>query len=203
MGKKKSWEDITVADFQRIYSLEKEGSEERLLKLIALVNGIDYNDVLEMPLSTLYSHFSDIDFLEKEPKAVLVRPSYELGGTVYKIHTKELTTAQYIDFKQMVDTYAENLPRFLTIFLIPSGCKYASGYDLDKAAQDIGGMGILDAKAVAAFFLTLYGISTRLFLRFSRRRIRRALRKATDPREKEILQAFLQAAQTSLRHTTG
>ena len=117
-----------------------------------------------------------------------MKGSYELDGTKYRVYTKEMTTAQYIDFKQMVDTYAENLPRFLTIFIIPDGHKYGDGYDLEKAAQDIGKMPITDARAVADFFLTACELSTEIFLRFSRRKMRR-MAKHAEGKEKEILMA--------------
>lgn len=207
---KTSWKDITVSDFQSIYLLEREDPEDRLLRLIALVNGITIDDVLNMPLSRLEAHFSDIDFLQAPPREVLVKGSYELEGTRYKINMRELTTAQYIDFKQMVDTYSENLARFLTIFLIPSGHRYGDGYDIEKAAQDIGTMSILDARAVAGFFLTLYGVSTHLFLRSSRRKLARMVRRTKDPKEREmyqnLLNLLLKTPQTRLKNrprTTG
>lgn len=201
--KKTSWQDLTVNDFQFIYSLEKTDPEDRLLQLIALVNGIGMDDVLNMPISKLEKHFSDIDFLQREPNLPLMKPVYELEGTKYKVYAKELTTAQYIDFKQMVDGYAENLARFLTIFLIPAGHKYGDGYDLDKAAQDIGKMSITDARAVAGFFLTVYALSTRIFLRSSTMRLKRLIRRTKDPKEKEIYRGMLMEAEKSLRHTTG
>lgn len=188
---KRSWSDISVADFQRIYALEQELPEDRLLQLIAIVNNISIDDVMEMPLSVLESHFGDIDFLQEEPRLPLVKPSYELNGTRYRINMKEMTTAQYIDFKQMVDNYSEQLPRFLTIFLVPAGHRYGDGYDIDKAEQDISSMSITDARAVAGFFLTTCGIWIRLFLRSSRRRLRKGIRRCKDPREKEILMEAL------------
>lgn len=200
--KKTSWKDITVADFQAIYLLEKEDPEDRLLRLIALVNGITIDDVLNMPLSKLQAHYSDIDFLQAAPREMLVKGSYDLAGTTYRINMREMTTAQYIDFKQMVDTYSENLARFLTIFLIPAGHRYGDGYDIDKAAQDIGTMSILDARAVAGFFLTWFGISTSLFLRSSRRRLAKLARTAEDPKEREIFQDLLNLLKNQPR-TTG
>ena len=65
---KKSWNDITVSDFQRIYELEKKGDEDKLLYLIAIVNGVDIEEVMNMPISELERHYDDIDFLAVEPK---------------------------------------------------------------------------------------------------------------------------------------
>lgn len=200
--RKKSWNDITVSDFQAIYKLESEDPEDRLLRLIALVNGIGYDDVLNMPISELERHFGDIDFLQREPRIPLMRGSYELGGTRYRVHSKEMTTAQYIDFKQMVDSYAENLARFLTIFLIPEGHRYGDGYDLDKAAQDISSMSITDARSVADFFLTACALLTAISLRSSRRQIRRRIRRARTQGERELLGRMM-AEVESLRHTIG
>lgn len=207
-SKKNNWSDITVDDFKVIYGLQREDPEDRLLRLIALVNGISYDEVLEMPLSKLEAHFSDIDFLGQEPRVPLMRPSYELGDTKYRVHAGELTTAQYIDFKQMADSYFDNLPQFLSIFLIPAGHKYADGYDLAKTYQDIGSMSITDARAVANFFLTACAISTRIFLRSSLRRARREAGRARTPKEKELMTNLAKEIKTllkstSLRPTTG
>lgn len=199
----KDWSDVTVDDFQAIYELEREDPEDRLLRLIALVNGVGMDVILNMPISRLEGHYGDIDFLQREPKSVLVRGSYLLGGVEYCLSAKEMTTAQYIDFKQMVGTYSENLARFLTIFLIPKGHRYGDGYDLEKAAQDIGGMSITDARAVCAFFLTLCGLSMKLTLRSSVRRLRRMVRKAKDSKERELLQRALREITKARQHTIG
>ena len=199
---KRSWNDITVKDFQAIYKLNKEDPEEKMLCLIALVNGLDMEDVYTMPISKLEKHFSDIDFLTREPRIPLMKPSYTLNGTKYNVHAGEMLTMQYIDFKQMLDTYYENLPRFLTIFLIPDGHKYGDGYDLGKAAQDISTMSITDARAVASFFLTAYGMLTGIFLRSSVRRLKRQARRCKDPKEKEMLMQAAEMAK-NLPHTTG
>jgi hypothetical protein len=187
---KKSWKDITIADFKVIYDLQRENPEDRLLRLVALVNEVSYEDVLEMPISKLEAHFKDIDFLGQEPKIPLMKGSYELGGTKYKVHTGELTTAMYIDFKQMAETYFDNLPQFLSIFLIPAGHKYGDGYDLVKTYQDISTMSIVDARAVASFFLTACGLSTAIFLRSSTHRINRMIKRARTQQEKETLMAL-------------
>ena len=201
---KKSWSDITVSDFQRIYEINERDDEEKFLELIALVNGVGLDVVLEMPISRLEGHFKDIEFLQMEPKIPLMKNSYVLNGTKYRVWWKELNTAQYIDFKQMADTYYKNLPQFLTIFLIPEGHRYGDGYDLQKAAQDLSTMSIVDARAVCGFFLTAYGISTRLFLRSSARRLRRMAKKAKDPKEKEALEGMLREVEKASRlRTTG
>lgn len=207
LKKKNSWGDITVADFQYIYNLEKEDPEDKLLKLIALVNGVDYEDVLDWPISTLEEHFNDIDFLGREPQSTLIKGSYELNGRIYKVNMKEMTTAQYIDFKQLAGKYYENLAQFLTVFIVPAKHRYGDGYDLDVARQDIETMPITDARAVAAFFLTRYAISMRLFLRYSIARLKRELRKAEDPKEKRIIKAAIEEAKKLVKrdrqHTTG
>ena len=198
-SKKTSWNDITVKDFQYIYDLEREDPEDKLLKLIALVNGVDYEDILDMPISKLEEHFADIDFLSREPQGTLIRGTYELNGRIYKVHTKELTTAQYIDFKQLADKYYEHLSQFLTIFIIPAKHKYGDGYDLDIARQDIESMSIVDARAVAAFFLTRFALSMRLFLRFSIAELRKRIRKSNDPKEKRILKAGIEQAKKAVK----
>lgn len=206
LKKKTSWNDITVGDFQYIYNLEKEDPEDKLLKLIALVNGVDYEDILDMPISKLEEHFEDIDFLSREPQSKLVKGTYELNGRVYKVYMKELTTAQYIDFKQLADKYYEHLAQFLTVFIIPARHRYGDGYDLDIARQDIETMSITDARAVASFFLTRYAISTRIFLRFSIAQLRKEMRRTKDPKEKRILKEGIEEAKKTikaLRHTTG
>lgn len=206
LKKKTSWNDITVGDFQYIYNLEKEDPEDKLLKLIALVNGVDYEDILDMPISKLEEHFEDIDFLSREPQSKLVKGTYELNGRVYKVYMKELTTAQYIDFKQLADKYYEHRAQFLTVFIIPARHRYGDGYDLDIARQDIETMSITDARAVASFFLTRYAISTRIFLRFSIAKLRKEMRRTKDPKEKRILKEGIEEAKKTikaLRHTTG
>jgi len=196
---KTSWKDISVGDFQRIYDLEKKGDEEKLLELIALVNGVDMDEVLNMPISKLEAHYDDIDFLGKEPKSVLIKPFYTINDTRYNVHGADMTTAQYIDFKQMVPTYSENLAQFLTVFLIPAGHKYNDGYDLEKARQDISSMSIVDARAVAAFFLTRFVLLMKLFLRSSERRARRMERKAKTEEEKEILRKLREEMERTRR----
>lgn len=185
---KKTWKDITVADFQRIFELEKRQPEDKLLNLIAIVNGISLDDVMEMPLSKLERHFSDIDFLQEEPRIPLIKGRYTLNGREYKVNAKEFNTAQYIDFKSLVVGYAEHLARFLTIFIMPADANaYGDGYDVEQVEQDISTMSIVDAKAVASFFLTEYAILMRVFLRSSSRKIKRLRKRAESPEEQKLL----------------
>ena len=111
---------------------------------------------------------------------------YTLNGREYKVNAKELTTAQYIDFKNTAVGYYEHLPQFLSIFILPAGAdNYADGYDMDQTIKDIGTMSIVDARSIAAFFLTEYSILIRIFLRYSIRKARRMARKAKTEKEKQ------------------
>lgn len=189
-GKPLDWYDIPVGMFQEIWQINKgkEDEDTKTLRLAALVNGITYNEILSKSLDETSLLVSNIAFMYQEPKLQKVRKSYVLNGKTYDATLKpsQITTAQYIDFQNILPNKDENLAQFFSIFFIPAGKQYNEGYDTEDVINDIEtSLSIEDAVSVADFFVREYRKSMRRTLLYSEAELRtlRILRQG----DKEIL----------------
>src|SRR5574344_1593799 len=78
----------------------------------------------------------------------------------------QVTGIQYIDYMNYVrqEKGNENLSKLVSVFLIPEGCKYNEGYDINEVINLIEDeMKIIDVNAIAFFlpnFLNAYMVYT-------------------------------------------
>lgn len=193
--RKYSWDGLTVGQLMRIREISKESisDEEKDFKVGALVNGIDYNEFITLPLSKTEGLMRNVSFLYTEPKAVKARRVYEVNGRKYRLHrdTVELTVAQYIDFQAISDEGFERMmPEMLAIFLIPVGHQYNDGgYDSDEVLNDMRDLSVTEALGIADFFTRKYARLTLRTLTFSEAAVK-AQRIMAKKEEKEMMRAI-------------
>ena len=182
-----SWDELPLGIYKKILNL-KPDEEDGNLKVVAILNGLTYEDILNQPLQVTKDMTSAASFLNKKPRVKLIRTKYKLGDTTYvfDVSPSKITTAQYLDINS---TPKDDLTSQLAIFLIPEGKSYNQGYDIEKVKEDIDKY--LSAQEVASI-TDFFGILSRLYLRRAARRVKRLLRKArkdgvdTTEAEKEL-----------------
>lgn len=178
MTKKKTWADISIGQFQRIYELQGRNLEEDVLafETLAVVENTTVEAIMDMPITATKEMMADIQFLYTKPRTGLIKGSYNLGGRKYRVFTNmnEFTTAQYIDFNTLNKDYDKHLAQFLSIFIIPDGKKYNNGYDIELVQADIAKyLSVEDGLTIVNFFMVLCEVSMKLMLRSFRRQLRK------------------------------
>ena len=183
-----SWKDLPLGVYKKITALDPEDTEGNL-KVVALLEGVEYNEILNAPLAEVKKKVQKLDFLKKKPKRCLVKLKYKLGNKVYKFDcsAKSITTAQFIDFG---NTKKEDLTGSLAIFLIPEGHRYNEGYDLEDTMLDIDKyLSVEEALSLCDFFQTLSELYIRRILRGARKALKQAKREGIPTEEAEKIVA--------------
>ena len=177
--------------YKKITALDPK-DEEGNLKLLALLEGVTYNDILNAPIAEVKQKIQKLDFLNKKPKKHLVKLKYRLGDKTYCFDctAKSITTAQFIDFG---NTKKEDITGALSIFLIPEGHRYNEGYELEDSKLDIDNyLSVEEALSICDFFTTLSELYVRRILRRAKRNLRKAKKHGATTEEAErIVQDYL------------
>lgn len=156
-----SYEQMSVATYEVLAHAVAEGAED--VALVAILAGMSEEELMRMPL-TEYRKLRDIaSFLFIEPLPRSAAKHYKIGPFTcgYCTEERKLTTAQYIDFKELVSR-GSTMAQLLSVFLVPEGHEYGEGYDVAELQQAISeNLCVLDAFALQAVFMDRLGRLTR------------------------------------------
>lgn len=156
---KQKWNDLTVGDLMRIRSIDSlqlATEDEKNLHVASIVGEIDYNELLNLPLSDVRQYMDNCEFLFTKPKPNKARKYYEINGRKYKLMKNELEmlTSQYIDFQAIYrDGFDKRPGELLSIMLVPEGHIYNDGYDKEEVINDMYDMHVEDALGIVDFFM--------------------------------------------------
>lgn len=155
--------------------------------LIAIINDMDVNEVLDLPLNKYENLVESLAFLMETPKPEKLRTKqFVINGNKYRLidSTTKMTAGQYIDYQ----SYIKNEMGFeyiISCFLIPVGKKYGE-YDVTDVIKDILDLDIQSCYNVCFFFQKKYLKSIRDSLIYSDLQILMAMRKAPKEKRKEL-----------------
>lgn len=140
-----------------IGELQVATEDEKNLMVAAHLAGIDYKDLLQMPLEKVREIMDNTDFLvNTAPEPVKARNKYVINGRTYMLFKdpSEMTVAQYIDFQQIYREGFDKMPaEMLCIFLVPRGHQYNDGYDKEEQMNDMLELGVEEALGICNFFI--------------------------------------------------
>jgi len=203
------WENITIEKYYKIKDIlddEVDDDITKNVKLVAVMLNKDEQEVWDMDMAEAGNYISRLQFLNKfelpkNPNMKIKLPSYDL--VVIKDLTK-INVAQYVDFQNFVKMpMRESMEKILSIFLIPEGCSYNTGYDILDLQKEIReNMSFRVAEGLLSFFIEKYGRSLIHSLVYCRRQVKKTKDKEMmenlEKTEKEIQQKL-----DSLIHLIG
>ena len=203
------WENITIEKYYKIKDIlddEVDDDITKNVKLVAVMLNKDEQEVWDMDMAEAGNYISKLQFLNKfelpkHPNMKIKLPSYDL--VVIKDLTK-INVAQYVDFQNFVKIpMRESMEKILSIFLIPEGCSYNTGYDILDLQKEIReNMSFRVAEGLLSFFIEKYGRSLIHSLVYCRRQVKKTKDKEMmenlEKTEKEIQQKL-----DSLIHLIG
>lgn len=194
-----SWDNISIDKYYQIKDiLDDEGDDDitKNVRLVALMLDKDESEVWDMELSKVGEYIDRLRFLNKfdipdHPRMKINIPGYELE--VMKDVTK-INVAQYVDYQSFAQLpLREGIDKILSIFLIPKGCSYNTGYDIVDLQKTIReNLSFRIGEGLLGFILREYGESLTHSLVYCRRMIRRtkdtAMMKDWKEKEEMIIQ---------------
>lgn len=168
---KNAWKDVTLDEFTQIRAIladKGRDDEDKMVALAAVLQGVDEDTILDMPLDEVAPVFELVRSLDSAPVPNSVRRSrYQVGKWSLIASDRKMSVAQWIDFKNYAMAGMEDhLADILSVVLVPIGKTYNEGYDMDELKRALGGMTIGDALSVCFFFRTRFLRSSRRILTF-------------------------------------
>ena len=189
---KKSWDDISIAQFNALCKLGKEPKLEDALKIIYDV------DLKNIPIKDIVKY--DTTFISKPIPRRPIKKYYMLNGTKYNANFElpSISTAQFFDFRN----YAEKNDYIgvLSCCMIPEGKEYNAGYDIEQAKKDIASMPITEAQTISFFFWNQTAVLLEAILQSSTSQ----LKKNPETKEnKELMNLLSQLEKMDLLNLTS
>ena len=158
MIKEKNWGDVSIADYFKIIDIANDEAIEGIAKdveIIALLYGLDVNEVWDMSVSEVNQYRAAIEFISNPPvptKASI--KAINVNGRKCTVYTdlNNFTYAQYVDFQEYWRK-PNNLVDVLSVLIVPDGEKYGK-YDVVEFKRDIEKyINVELATTICSFFL--------------------------------------------------
>ncbi len=155
-----SYKELSINKYLEIRDiLEEDGGELNIqANIIAVLTGMNVDDVLNLSLTKYNEYVQKTAFLLKKPDINKRIPNkLNINGRECYITTNvnKLTAGQYIDYETLINmkNYEKYIANILACFIVPKGKTYGDGYDTDEIVQWIGeNLSIQDAMNICFFF---------------------------------------------------
>jgi len=159
-----SYKELSIKKYQEIREILAEDGGELTVqaRIIACLNDWDEDTVLNLSLTKYNELAQGTAFLMEKPKLDGKIPNkLNIKGQEYIITTdvRKLTTGQYIDYQTLCAQKDQEkyLANILACFIVPKGCTYGTGYDVDEITAWISeNLSIQDAMNICFFFRKKY-----------------------------------------------
>jgi hypothetical protein len=156
-----NFNQLMLGQYMDIQAISREeGLEDidRQAQILSVLSGIDAEEILHLPIGEYKEMVAKADFLTRtELPRIQVAKSYRVGDfTLFPVKDyRKLEAGQYVDFQTYAPDLENHLVEFLSVILVPKGCRYNEGYDVLEVQQAIrDDMSVIDGVTIAGFFLT-------------------------------------------------
>ena len=197
MAKKKEvnkydWYSISGEKYWQIIDILQSDEDDitKQAELIATIEGISVDEVLNMPIQESAKKVKSLVFLNEFPmKEYRSLKTQVMGGKTYDVITdmSKLTTAAFIDYQTYTKlSFRDAYDKILSCFIIPAGFTYNDGYDVAEVQKVIReNLSWPEVQGMLGFMLKRYAKS---FMR-SRQFLIKEIKKEKDQMKREELQS--------------
>lgn len=194
-----SWEKISVNVFEKltrkIEEAEVTGNNDvdllnKQIAILSVLCDVDEDVIGDLRSSEFSALVNKTNFLN-EPLKKDVLTKITLNEKEYDIFLNigDMTMSQYIDFQTLFPKRDKEFKRMLSIFIIPKGCSYNDGYNIEDVINDIGEyMPITDANNIMFFFALAYQSLTKVMLTSLAKEMKKLKKKEKDSVKAEQMQ---------------
>lgn len=147
-----TWKDVTTEKYIQIENIYNTDNDiiDKTVAIISILFDVEYDS--NMSLQDYYNYLNQIAFLKEAIPTVDVKKRY--GSYILDKNISNISLTQFIDFK----TYAlqNDIIGCISVFLIPDGCKYMEGYNIEEIKDFIGKMSITETLSIYQFFFLYF-----------------------------------------------
>lgn len=196
------WEDITINQYKAISKIDLNQSNEidSIIDLLVAVTGKTSEEILDMPMDEFNILTKELDFLKEVIKPRMKSDKYIVDGKEYRLtaNAKSMTAGQYIDYTTTLQADPENFGMICATILVPKGKKYGEGYDPLEISEVFNKhFKMVDVMGVSFFFLKTSEALMQATLCSLNRKLKKELKKETDPKRKEIIIQAMEKIRTT------
>lgn len=203
---KYSWNHITGEQYWEIFDiLHSEASDlQKQAELIALIEGKPVDEILSLDMSSAAELINKLEFLNKFELSKRYHPSsIVIDNKKYNVYPNlaNLNVAQFIDYQSFISQpFRESYDKILSIFIIPDGHEYNSGYDILEVQEAIRTkLSWLEIQNLLNFILVKYADS----YIHSLTSLTKMVRKEKNPKKKMEMERNLNQLMKSLKILTS
>ena len=203
---KYSWNHITGEQYWEIFDILNSGASDlqKQAELIALIEGKSVDEILSLDMSSAAELINKLEFLNKFELSKRYHPSsIIIDNKKYNVYTNlaNLNVAQFIDYQSFIaQPFRDSYDKILSIFLIPDGHEYNSGYDILEVQEVIRTkLSWLEIQNLLNFILVRYVDSYNHSLAYLTKKVR----KEKNPQKKLEMERNLNQLLKSLKILTS
>ena len=153
---KSNWDEITWNEYEQIEQIISADipSDYKAVNLISILTNKSVDEIENLPIAQFQRLLPVLEFLKEQPKIHKHKFNYNVNGReyIFKGQLTDISTAQYIDYRNYMNDEEKDIVKLFSCFLIPKGHDYNDGYDVEQVKSDIGDMCWLDVRAATFFF---------------------------------------------------
>lgn len=151
------YESMPYQTFKRLLAAceTAEDDTQRTVSVLAILTGKTEDEILDLPIAEYGRLAQSAKFIGTPPTNVPVRADYTIGDFTLEptLKLKNMTAGQFIDFQEYVKDEDKDF-ELLSCLLIPKGCKYCEGYDVEDVQNALRQHLLTrDALALKSFFV--------------------------------------------------
>lgn len=197
-----SYSKLSIGKYLQIQdALKGEGDEiEKEAMLVSILNDMEVEDVLEMPLTKFGEYVSKTKFLTEEPVARQNPPTkFKINGVCYEVmlDVRKMNVSQFIDYQTYLKD-STKIVEIMSVFIIPEGKEYNDGYDIIEVQNIIReNINIIDAISLAFFFRSWFQALYKVTLESSIKKLKKMMKKEKNPEIMKQYQLAIQSLQES------
>lgn len=181
-----SYDKLTLGIYRELLAIEKtEDDVSYGIKILSALSDYSEDELMDMPMDEFQSLMAKTSFLNKPMQKLdwkHLGKTITINGKKYNIikDARKMTAGQYIDYKSYMkdaDKFIEMLPYILTVFIIPEGCKYNDGYDVEDLAKELNdNLDLKTALSITDFFQHQSKLSMLTSLRYLKWMMKRMMK---------------------------
>lgn len=205
--KKRTWDQITITDWKRIRDIsqrELDSDMEKDIACLAVLCEVSEDEIYSLSLTELRALLVDMEWIKK-PFTFnhnFRAHKIKIDGDTYNVEPDidKFTVAQYLDYQTLWENKEEHMGSLLSVFIIPKGCKYNEGYDIQELAQKLeDSLSIKFWNEVCFFFLINSLTSVKASLAYSLWLTKKERRRTKDKEAKMRLKEKERELQEKLK----
>lgn len=195
----KSWEELKLKHLMQIDEISNRvllSDDEKDLMVGAILNGMEYNEFINQPISKVQEMMGVTEFLYSDIKKEKAKKHYVINGKNYTLmkNESEMTVSQYIDYQALGGDFRKYPAQLLSVFLVPEGHTYNDGYDKEEVEEDMLEISVVEAASIADFFTKRYIRLIQFILVYLKLKVKvekMKMKLTRNQEKKEHLQAIL------------